>query len=246
MNYNELNAHPRDQFVHFDEADHTYTVNGKQLISVTTLISKFFKEFDSEYWAQKKARERGVDVEVIKAEWEAKSKSARSKGTEMHAMIENYYKGGSINDVPADIRTYFSHFAAAYQLEPYRSEWALYDEDFGIAGTLDFLELKNGVFTLYDWKRSEKLIWHGEVDKVNRFGEKGLAPIENIDDTTYWHYALQLSMYRYLLEKNYGISVSAGRLAVFHPRLDKYYVLEVPNLRSEVIAILNAWKATNQ
>ncbi|MDO5446579.1 MAG: hypothetical protein Q4F34_02235 [Prevotellaceae bacterium] len=241
-NYNEINAHPRDNNIQFNEEEHIYTVNGKELISVTTLISKFFKEFDSDYWARKKAAERGVTPEVIKEEWAEKSRRARAKGTEMHAMIENYYKGGSISDVPADIRTYFSHFAAQYQLEPYRTEWALYDEDFGVAGTLDFLELKNGVFTLYDWKRSEKLIRRGEADMKNHYGVTGLGPIEKIQDTSYWHYALQLSMYRYLLEKNYGINVSAGRLVVFHPLLDKFYVLETPNLRSEVIAMLNEWK----
>lgn len=241
-NYNELNAHPRDEAITFNEEEHIYTVHGKELISVTTLITKFFKEFDTDFWAKKKADERGVTPDVIKAEWAEKSKRARSKGTEMHAMIENYYKGGSILDVPEDVRPLFSHFAAQYQLEPYRTEWPIYDEGFGVAGTLDFLELKDGVFTLYDWKRSEKLIWRGEVEKDNHFGIKGIGPFANIDDTTYWHYVLQLSTYRYLLEKNYGINVEKARLAVFHPRFEHPYVIEVPYLRNEVIDMLNQYK----
>lgn len=237
-NYNELNAHPRDYNIHFNEEEHKYTVNGEELISVTTLVAKFFKEFDADFWAAKKAAEQGKTPEEVKAEWQAKSINARNKGTEMHAMIENYYKGGSIDDVPGDIRPYFQQFAAEYKLQPYRTEWAIYDEQAKIAGTLDFLELKDGVFTLYDWKRSNKLIWRGAADKVNRFGYSGLSPIKHIPDTIYWHYALQLSMYRYLLEKNYDINVSTGRLAVFHPELEKPYVLEVPYLREEVLSIL--------
>lgn len=73
---------------------------------------------------------------------------------------------------------------------------------------------------------------------MNNWGKRAFRPISHIHDTTYWHYALQLSVYRYFLEKNYGIHVSANRLAIFHPDYSRPYVVEVPYLRDEVRAIL--------
>lgn len=239
-NYNQLNCHPRDKFISFNEAEHLYTANGKEMVSVTTLISSFFEQFDVEYHAQRMAAKLHCSPEVIKQQWEAKSTQARMLGTEMHASIESYYMGNPIGNVPADVRPQFSKFATDYNLQPYRTEWAIYDEDSGVAGTLDFLELKDNVFTIYDWKRSEKIFHDGIVEKTSRYGKNGLSPIQYLPDTQFWHYALQLSMYRYILEKNYGIEISLCRLGVFHPSLPAYHVIDVPYLQKEVIMLLSA------
>ncbi|MBQ2485300.1 MAG: hypothetical protein II519_08300, partial [Muribaculaceae bacterium] len=57
------------------------------------------------------------------------------------------------------------------------------------------------------------------------------------------HYALQVSIYRYILEKNYGISVSQSRLAVFHPDYDRPYVIDIPYMKEEVITVLRNHKS---
>ena len=38
MNFNELNSHPRDPHLNFDAESHTYTLGGKTLSSVTTIV----------------------------------------------------------------------------------------------------------------------------------------------------------------------------------------------------------------
>ena len=238
-NYNEQNAHPRDSFISFNEDEHLYTVRGREMVSVTTIISSYFEDFDADYWAVRKAPQLGMTPDEVKAMWERKSLDARLRGTEMHASIEGYYKGESIDDVPADIRPLFREFVTQYHLVPYRTEWAIYDEDSGIAGTLDFLELKDGVFTIYDWKRSQKLVKDGVPCRENHFRKTGFKPIAHVEDTIYWHYALQLSMYRYILEKNYGITAQGSRLAVFHPDNPVPYVIDVPYMKIEVQAIMN-------
>ena len=238
-NYNEQNAHPRDRFITFNEDEHLYTVHGREMTSVTTVISSYFEAFDADYWAAKKAPRLGMTPEQVKAMWERKSLDARRRGTEMHATIEGYYKGEPMENVPGDILPLFKEFTALYALQPYRTEWAIYDEESGIAGTLDFLEFKDGVFTIYDWKRSEKIIKDGVPCRENHFGKMGFKPIAHVEDTTYWHYALQVSMYRYILEKNYGIDVKGCRLAIFHPNNPMPYVLDMPYMKIEVQAIMN-------
>jgi hypothetical protein len=109
-------------------------------------------------------------------------------------------------------------------LVPLTDEWRIFYEEYGIAGTLDFLEYKNGVFTIYDWKRSEKLVKNGVILKDNPWGTSAFDPISHIPDTSFYHYALQLSMYRYILEQKYDIHVSQSRLGVFHPNNGTYHV----------------------
>ena len=46
MNCNQINKHERDALIKFEEVSHTYTVNGKVLKSVTTLIGECFEQFD--------------------------------------------------------------------------------------------------------------------------------------------------------------------------------------------------------
>lgn len=239
-NYNTHNAHERDSLIHFNEVEHKYTVNDKELISVTTLIDKYFPQFDADYWAARKAPRMGITPDELKAQWEANAERARNLGTSMHDKIEKYYLGiSSETDETFDL---FLQFAANHTLHPYRTEWRIFYEEYGIAGTLDFLEYKDGVFTIYDWKRSEKLVKNGIVLKDNQWGTSAFDPISHIPDTSFYHYALQLSMYRYILEQKYDIHVTASRLGVFHPSNDSYHVVDLPYLKEEIITILNNFK----
>lgn len=238
MQYNELNAHERDSLLCFDEANHIYTCNGNQMESVTTVVENCFPKFDAEYWAAKKAKQQGCTAEKILKQWEQNAVQARNLGTMMHDKIEKYYMGiESENDATFDL---FLAFAKDHKLNPYRTEWRIFYEEYGIAGTLDFLECSDGRFVIYDWKRSTKLINKGQVEQYSRFRKKALEPVSHLDDTSFYHYALQVSFYRYILEQKYDINVSEGKLAVFHPDNGKYYLIDIPYLREEVIAVLES------
>lgn len=237
MKFNDINKHERDARLHFDAASHTYTLNGTVFKSVTTVVEECFEQFDADYWAQKKAPSMGMSPEEVKAMWERNGEKARNLGTQMHEKIERFYLGLPNDSDP----TYnlFLQFTKQYHLTPYRTEWAIFDEDSRVAGTLDFLNYSVGVFTIFDWKRSNKIISCGVPVKMSQWGKRAFGPIAHVHDTTYWHYALQVSIYRYILEKNYGIHVTTCKLAVFHPDYNRPYVIEVPYMRDEVIAVLN-------
>lgn len=237
MNFNEKNSHYRDAQLNFDEASHTYTVNGEEYISVTTLVDKCFEQFDADYWAKKKAPSLGMTPQEVKDMWQRKGNEAAALGSKLHNMIERYYLG--LPNESDSAYSLFKQFAGHHLLTPYRTEWAIFDEDHKVAGTLDFLNYENGVFSIYDWKRSNKVIAGGRPEKISRYGKRALRPISHIPDTTYWHYALQVSIYRYILETKYGINVQDGHLAVFHPDYDIPYLVDVPYLRDEVVAVLN-------
>lgn len=235
MNFNHANAHPRDTRLTFRAEDHTYHVGDQELRPVTSVVESCFEPFDVEKWAPRIAARRGVPEQVLRDEWEEKGRQARDQGTLMHQRIERFYLGDP-DPLADEDPTYklFRQFAAEHTLHPYRTEWAVYDEDLGVAGTIDFLDCSKGQFTIIDWKRSDKLVADGEAVTTNRYGDCALPPLTDLQDTTYWHYALQVSIYRFILERKYGIRVSHCCLAVFHPSNERHYLLRMPYLRDHV------------
>ena len=70
----EIHKHINDSRISFDETEHNYFIDGqKAKFSVTEIIDKFFPEFDSAFWAERKAIEKlnqdhvEYDSEVLQA-----------------------------------------------------------------------------------------------------------------------------------------------------------------------------------
>lgn len=237
--YNARHAHERDCRVVFEPEGHSYIVDGEVVCeSVTQVVAGHFGQFDADYWAARKATP-DCTAQMLKAQWAAKGEEARRLGTLLHHHIEEYYLG---HEAAADCEReygFFLDFAAEHPLTPYRSEWTIFSRRYRLAGTLDFLAFDGGRFEIYDWKRSTKVCDGFSRPLLSHYGRYASAPITHVPDTTYHHYALQLSFYRYILATEYGIDVSACHLGVFHPDMNGYHLVDVPYLKDEVVAILN-------
>ena len=249
LNYlKEQNAHERDKDIDLDEATHIYTIKGdKSYTSTTTFIHKNFEKFDSDKiidnmmksknWVNSKYY--GKTKEEIKEGWEINRIESSTAGTKLHHDIESFYNGcptvqGSTCDI--EYRYFIDfHFKSKHTvgLKPYRTEWMVYDEEYKIAGSIDMIfENKDGTLQIYDWKRCK------EITKVNRWNKFSTNPIiEDIPDTNFWHYTLQLNTYKYILEKNYGKTISDMYLVVLHPNNDSYKRIRVPNINNTIIKL---------
>jgi len=99
-----------------------------------------------------------------------------------------------------------------------------------LAGSIDFVaEDTNGNLVLFDWKRTK-----GLPDKYDNSYKRMLPPLQHIRDCSGWHYRLQLSCYRYLLEKYYDRTVSGMFVVCTHPEhADCAFVDTVPVLQHE-------------
>lgn len=248
MTYNEKNAHRRDCRIRFEPESHTYSAVDADGVadvicdSVTTVVEGLFAQFDADYWAARKATAE-CSAEELKAMWARRGEEARNKGTELHDRIERYYLGEAPDAEALADRAFrnFLAFAAEVRLTPYRSEWRIFSERARLAGTLDFLAFDGDKYEIYDWKRSSKLVdAAGRVVDTDRYGRHAFAPVEHVPDTTFHHYALQVSLYRYILETEYGIEVAAGHLGTFHPDYDRPYVIDLPYMRREAEIIVNS------
>lgn len=240
MNYNERNRHDRDSMVVFDPASHGYFVDGMEYRSVTTLVDDCFEKFDAPLWAARKATPSKPAEELLR-EWDEKGRLAREAGTRMHDRIERYYLG--IDDLEDDgDRSFalFLDFAGRHRLTPVRSEWRIFCEEALLAGTLDFLAIApDGSLELWDWKRSNKVCDPaGRPVTDNRWHKTGFGPVSHIPDTAFNHYALQLSIYRYILETKYDVHPVRAKLGVFHPANPCPWVVEVPYFENEVKSLL--------
>lgn len=230
--FNEKNKHSRDTKLLFNANTHQYKVNGITLQSVTNFVEGCFPTFNADFYAQKRASKMGVSAQEILDMWEKKAKESRDLGTLLHKKIENYYHG--LECSKDNEFNLFLQFANNIKLNPYRTEWAVYDLKHSIAGTIDFVDYQDGEYIIYDWKRTDKIIDNGMPIKADKYGGHGKFPLEHLDNSPYYHYALQLSLYKYILEKNYGIIISDLRLGIFHPAYDKPYILRIPYLEKEI------------
>lgn len=244
-----VNEHPRDKGIVFDEPTHVYTVNGssKGYISCTGFIHAFFGHFDADGTIKKMMMSPkwrtspyyGMTAEQIKAKWNENGKTASEAGTAMHLAIEQYFNDAAHLIPPEVMATrewaYFMAFWNKYkeELEPFRTEWEVYIEEIKLAGSIDgiFRSKKDGSILIYDWKRSK------EIKMENNF-QSGLGPLAHLPDCNYWHYSLQLNIYRYILENYYGCRVSDMYLVILHPDQQSFKRMRLNRMDDEVRAMI--------
>lgn len=251
IGFNLSNAHPRDKRIEFYPEPHIYTIDKTPAPSASTVISKFFPEFDSPYWSRKKAIEKlnsegreltesniqKVANQIAKG-WKEKGEKAAKEGTFLHEQIEKYYLDQDYEQT--DEFQLFEQFVDDHpEIKPFRTEWRIFDEEHHIAGTIDLLSKNGNGFEIYDWKRSKKVVNPVTGNPIcdNRW-QSGVGQLNEIDDTSYNRYCLQQSLYRYILEKNYGLTVNNMYLVVLYPDYDRYYKVEVPYKRDKAEYIL--------
>ena len=218
----------------FSEDTHTYADARNQTgtadyTSVTTLIEKFFPFFDEEAYIQKFMAESGKSrEEVIR-----KMLEPSERGTFMHQQIEYFLKGKPHEE---DFKE-FQLFLKFHEEQILRRGLTFYDAEmivtlpqYGIAGTVDALFRKpDGGFVMVDWKRSKNLIIDGYPKKYGT--GRGLSILAHLDNSSYYHYELQQSFYKYILETEYGMKVSSMILCVLHPDYDRYYTIKLGEYR---------------
>ena len=245
----ELNRHPRDHRITFQNDGHKYTIDGDDTSykSVTTVIHAFFPHFDSDLVIEKittnpKSVYFGMEAEAVKNQWN----HATELGSQLHEQIEVFFDqlaefDTEVMDMVAPSLE-FGYFLEFYRdcvvgkLKPYRTEMYVFDEDVKVCGAIDMLfcdpDDSNKLY-IYDWKRSKK------ISRSNPF-EKGLRCLSYLDNCNFNTYSLQLNMYKYILESKYDKIVVGMALVVLHPNHSTYKVIEVSDMQADIHRILES------
>ena len=254
QSFTDAGKYEQDQYIDFEPEGHIYTYKGQtRLLPVSSLIAYFFEQFDAQAAARRRWERYGIPIEESLTAWERIGKMASEVGTFVHEQTENYFRDGTFNTgydfeydgtvehVSVEIeKQHFLHFVEDYQIRPYRQEWPVFDKDLNIAGTIDMIcQESDGEFTIYDWKRSGKVVNPQGQPIVEAFGGRtGIHGI-TLPDTSFYHYCLQQNLYRYMLETNYGIRIKAMNLVVLCPDYPTYYVASVPKMDDVIQQIIS-------
>ena len=258
--------------VTFQEDDHSYTHNptGKRYTSATTLIGKYHEKFDSKRVAKGYAVKMGKKVtdpnwspewgkpQYWIDKWEANTQLACTRGSAFHLKKELEVLAQT-GQTTSNREGY--NYSQDYSLLPlglWLTELLVHDPYWGIAGQIDKVWLEETCFDIRDLKTNGKMDLKSYCREIpTALSELGIEeprkeykmmyfPVNHIQDSNYWHYALQLSLYAYMVERLTGKTCRSLILEHHKPLSDTEVdpvatEYEVPYLREDVELMLQHW-----
>ena len=241
-----------NKFTFFEE-DHHYECNGKKVgISVTRLIEEYSNSFEQQVLAEKVALRDNKDVTQVLQEWEYKNKFACEKGHFAHEYVQSLWsnmiyqeniKSGledvkmPLNKIKQQAINFYNNFKNKFT--HIQDEQLVGSEEYDICSAVDHLFLdKNGNVWLIDYKTNSILKGYNDDEKNRRYTKKMLIPLQNIKDDSLNHYYLQLSIYKYLIEKYTNIKIYKTMIVYMSENIENYELIETPYLMKEVELIL--------
>lgn len=233
----DLPASLADPLFSFEEERHIYWYNGVQLRSATSWLKQFQKPFDEDHWAARKAAEKGITVRQMKDIWAEKRDKAAYLGTAVHKAIECKLLGHRVPRMSKEVKARYDLFLKLWngRLSGARcvaSELRTFSVRFGIAGTLDLLlQLKDKRLFIGDWKTNEEFTYGGQG-----YGYL-LAPFDRLKDNKLNSYAIQVALYRILLEEH-KFNVDGAFICHLPPTGMEPVVHFAPDLRPLVRKVL--------
>jgi hypothetical protein len=215
----------------FNAQDHSYrSLNDDSInwISVTTLVSYFKTPFDAKKIAakvskSKKSKWSGIEPEIIQQIWENEANRSTTLGTWYHnqreadlcslASIER--EGVTVPVFKPSGENNGIRVAPVQKLEPgVYPEHMVYLRSAGICGQSDLVEIVNGKVNIIDYKTNKEIKKESYVDWEGK-SAKMIPPVDSLDDCHFYHYALQLSIYMYIILKH-NPKLKPGRIFIHH------------------------------
>ena len=261
----------------FNADDHSYKSiddNNIDWISVTTVVSHFKKPFDAKKTSEKvtknkKSKWSGIDPKIIQEIWDNEGSRSLKLGnwyhnqreTDLCSLASMEREGVTIPIFKPTEITEGIKKAPNQKLDPgVYPEHMVYLRSAGICGQSDLVEVVNGKVNIIDYKTNKKIDkesyidWEGKSDKMS-------FPVDTLDDCNFSHYALQLSIYMYIILKH-NPKLKPGRIVIHHisfeiekedqwgypiskldingePIVKEVIPMSVPYLVDEVLAIIH-------
>jgi len=196
-------------------------------VSVTTVIGYFKQPFDSKAIAKKSSKNskkwQGLTPERIREIWKAEAKRATDLGTWYHDQREHdLVSCDTINRHEAILQVVkpivndkgYKVSSSQKLLSGIYPEHLVFLRSIGICGQSDLVEIAHGLIHITDYKTNKEIKmqsyvnWEGISQKMNH-------PVSHLDDCNYFHYALQLSAYMYMIQKH-NPTLKPGNLILHH------------------------------
>lgn len=240
-------------------------------LSVTTVTGAFKQPF-SDTQAEKSSKNRkskwyGMTPDEVRAAWKNEAKRATDLGTWYHDQREqdlcellSIERGGVTVPVRRPIIVNGVKHAPNQKLEDgVYPEHLVYLKSIGVCGQSDVVEVVNGIVNITDFKTNKELKFSG-YRNWEGITQKMQPPLSHLDDCHISHYALQLSIYMFIILKH-NPQLKPGKLIIHHvtfeeagrdkfdnpvtlrneqgdPVVKEVIPYELPYLKSEVLTLL--------
>ena len=239
----------------FFDNDHHYEYKGQRVgMSVTRLIEEYTNEFNAQEIAEKVALKENKTVSEVLQEWEYKNKFACEKGTTCHEYAQAIwsatpYERLKFDDSPEFIKAVLTiqrqamNFKMDYEerLEHLADEFVVGSYEYDIASAIDhlFINKYTGGLVLVDYKTNS------DIHKNEKYAKNMKVPLNHLKDFTLNHYHIQLSVYKYLVEKYTDLKIEEMFIVYFSENIENYEIIEIPYLKNEVEKILENRRKRN-
>lgn len=250
----EITKYEKHYSVDYDHDRHRYSFRDRRYTSATQLLEQFIPPFDVEERSVYMAHRYGNTPEYWKQKWRGGNRESLERGDIIHDREERHlYQKKFIDYNPLllpVLRPEENYRAPLINLpDGVYPEMKLWRHDHEIAGRSDKVILTSWGYVdpvrtanIEDYKTNKKIAKFGYQDPVTMKTRKLLGPLSHIEDATYWHYALQLSVYQYMLEYH-GFLPGYRKLIHFPHPTDEFpnpkpVPYDLPYLRDEVIAMI--------
>ena len=244
--------------IRFHEEQHFYTLNDYKFgISATSLIETYGQEFDSDSASQMVANKRGISQQEVLNEWKKENEFSCIKGSCIHLkaqslwMNTNYEIDYNTIDETVDKNrlkkeydimskqaiNFYNDYKDMYDM--IQDEFIVWSKEFDIAGSIDGIMYNKYTqqCCILDFKSNKDLQFESKYHK------KMKVPLHKLDDVNGQHYYIQLSIYKYLIEKYTNIKVDELFIVYFNINADNYEIIEPLNMENEVKEILELRRA---
>ena len=248
--------------------------------SVTSVVSKFKEKFDAEAIAAKSSKNKkskwyGMTANDIMLAWEGEAQKAINLGSWYHDQREADLlefstisrKGKEVPIIRPITKDGVKYAPNQKLTDGVYPEHMVYLKSAGICGQSDRVEVIDGFVHVSDYKTNKEIKtesytnWEGISKKMQ-------PPLQHLDDCNFYHYALQLSIYMYMILKH-NPKLKYGSLTIEHiifatdgtdeyhnrilrfdanhdPIIEDVVTYDVPYLKEEVITLINYLKEHEQ
>jgi len=257
----------------FHEEKHEYISPEEDIdwISATTLIGAFKQPFSPDQAAKssknKKSKWYGLSEPDILSLWSKEAKRATDLGTWYHNQQEKLLcEVSTIEREGTELPIFIPTYSEGIKYAPDQKlttgiypEHFMYLQSAGVCGQSDRIEVVYDVVHIRDYKTNKEIKHRGYINWEG-IAQKMQAPLQHLEDCHMTHYALQLSLYMYMILKH-NPKLKPGTLAIEHIKFkeagrDKYdypityldeqgnpvvesvTVHELPYMKSEIITLL--------
>jgi hypothetical protein len=266
----------------FTPQQHKYSSlepDGIEWLSVTSFISNFKQPFEADKIAEKSSKSRkskwyGMTPEEIKEAWKSEANRATSLGTWYHncrerdiCELETMERHGTVVPVLKPIEREGVKYSPNQKLSNgVYPEHMVYLKSSGLCGQSDLVEVINGEVHITDYKTNKEIKVEGYTNWEG-ITQKMMPPVSHLDDCNLNHYALQLSLYMFIILKH-NPKLKFGSLTIHHimfeevdkdkfgnpitaldnngdPIVKDIVQYDLPYLKQEIISILH-WLEDNR